>query len=101
MTLLLLSDRRLPKRLLSNRRFPDLHRDIHISQSFHRDISSDLAINALVGVRSVGISVDIYAMVGEAVNSRGNCTSQCYAMSIWGLDGRTNNGWERDVVPIK
>ena len=51
---------------------------------------------------SVGISVDIYAMVGEAVYSRGNC--RCNAM--FGIDADSgyrhsdNQRSEKNVVPL-
>ena len=46
-----------------------------------------------LGLVSVGISVDIYAMVGEAVCSRVNCRSQCY--------GQKNNDREKDVAYLQ
>ena len=52
---------------------------------------------------SVGTSVDIFVMVREAVNSRGNCRCLCYGryfMLIWGTDARTIDVRKKDVVPV-
>ena len=43
------------------------------------------------GLVAVRISVDIFAMVGEAVYGRGTDGR--------GTDGQTNDDWVKDVVP--
>ena len=65
---------------LSDRRFPDysysdLHRDMLIPQIVH-EMGDILTYSE--GRFSHTSSVDIYAMVGEAICSSGNCRSQCY-----------------------
>ena len=44
-----------------------------------------------LGLVAVGISVDIYAIFGEAVYGRGT--------DSWGTDCRSNDDREKDVVP--
>ena len=51
-----------------------------------------------LGLVAVGISVDIYAMVREAVYGRG---TDGRGTDGRGTDGRTNDDREKDVVPIK